>query len=145
MSPINTISVNLHTGNVDGAGTDGDIYVGICGREFYIDSNSNDFERNASKVYHLGSGSNILHASTNDPRKPQVYSEEIDRFPVYIRFNPKNRDDRWNLAYMDIQINGQLVFQSLQLEREGGIWLGIRSGLFYYPRKHNDLSQPVIK
>ena len=138
MSPINTISVNLHTGNLEGAGTDGDIYIGIGGREFYIDSNKDDFERNASKVYHLGGGSNILHPETNDPRKPQIHSEELDLYPVYIRFNPKSRDDRWNLAYVDIMIDGALVYQTLGLEQQGGIWLGVRAGLFYYLKKHRD-------
>ncbi|HNR06786.1 MAG TPA: hypothetical protein PKM27_05665 [Saprospiraceae bacterium] len=138
MSQISTLSINLHTGDFDGAGTDGDVYVGLGGREFYLDTSNDDFERNASKVYQLGSGANILHAAYNDPNKPQINTEDLDLYPVYIRFNPKNRDDRWNLSYVDIMVNGAIAYQSLGLDQQGGIWLGIRSGLFYYLKKHRD-------
>ena len=139
MATINTISVLLNTGDVSGAGTDGDVYVGIGGREFHVDTSADDFERNSSRTYVLGQGANIENATFNDPRKPQVFVEELDQFPVYIRFNPRTRDDNWNVVRVEITINGATFprYQSL-LEEEGGIWMGIRSGLVFYPRKHID-------
>ena len=145
MANISTLSILLNTGNLSGAGTDGDVYVGICGREFYLDTSSDDFERNSSRVYVLGEGANTLHPATNDPRKPQLRDEDVDRYPVYVRFNPRGRSDNWNLVRAAIHINGATLplFDSA-LEREGGIWLGIRSTLFYYLRRHIDPTGPGV-
>lgn len=142
MANINTITILLNTGDQSGAGTDGDIYVSICGREFYLDTNADDFERNSSRQYVLGQGANTLHATNNDPRKPQIRDEDVDRFPVYIRFNPRSRGDNWNLERAAIHINeSTLPLYDSSLEREDGIWMGTRSTLFFYLRKHID---PVL-
>ncbi len=139
MTNINTISVLVNTGNKSGAGTDGDVYLGICGREFYLDTSADDFERNSSREYVLGQGSNTLNAGNNDPRKPRILVEEIDQFPLYIRFSPKSRDDNWNLVRIGIVINeGAFPQYEALLETQGGIWMGVRSSLFLYPRKHID-------
>jgi hypothetical protein len=46
--------VRLKTRDEDGAGTDGDVYLGIGGREFQIDkSDRNDFERGDDATYIL--------------------------------------------------------------------------------------------
>jgi hypothetical protein len=46
MVKVDTIFVRLKTGDEDGAGTDGDVYLGIRGTEFQIDkSDRNDFQR----------------------------------------------------------------------------------------------------
>ena len=44
MPQINSIQLHLQTGDLSGAGTDGDVYLGVCGREFSIDTTSDDFE-----------------------------------------------------------------------------------------------------
>jgi hypothetical protein len=47
MAALEKISVQIRTGNREGGGTDGDIYIGICGREFFLDSrrsSTDDFE-----------------------------------------------------------------------------------------------------
>jgi len=142
MANIDKITVVILTGGLFGAGTDGDVYLGICGREFYLDTSNDDFQRNSSREYVLGQGANTLNADKNDPRKPVILVEEIDQFPVYIRFNPQSRNDNWNLARVSIFINGSTfnMFDSL-LQVEGGIWMGTQSSLVFYPRKHID---PVI-
>jgi hypothetical protein len=55
MSAIQTFSVRLVTSRHPDAGTDGDVYVGVCGREFYIDSAAvvDDFERGSDRTYNL--------------------------------------------------------------------------------------------
>ncbi len=139
MTNINTITVLLNTGGQSGAGTDGDVYLGICGREFYLDTNANDFESNSSRSYVLGQGFNILNTDKNDPRKPRILVEQIDKFPLYIRFSPKTRDDNWNLVRVGITINISAFPQyEALLETQGGIWMGIRSSLYLYPNKHID-------
>lgn len=54
MAPIETLRFNLQTANASGAGTDGDIYLGICGREFKVDSTEDDFEQESSRTYRFG-------------------------------------------------------------------------------------------
>jgi hypothetical protein len=88
MAETEKFSVQIRTGNRQGAGTDGDIYIGICGREFYIDSRrsaTDDFERNSDRTYILGSASNIMNSLNNDPRSPyKLFAENLDKFPAYI-------------------------------------------------------------
>lgn len=54
MPQITKIEFHLETSGLSGAGTDGDVYLGICGREFSIDSTKDDFERNSGRTYVLG-------------------------------------------------------------------------------------------
>src|SRR5262245_55939180 len=54
MAAITRIDVRLKTGDL--SGTDGDVYIRIGGREFYIDSENDDFERNSDRTYTLGEG-----------------------------------------------------------------------------------------
>src|SRR3954469_4107763 len=86
MANITTIQFALQTADVAGAGTDGDVYLGFCGREFSVDTSADDFERDSSRTYPFGEGANVQHAGQNDPRLPQLRTENIDRFPVYVRF-----------------------------------------------------------
>ena len=131
MAAITRIDVRLITGNRSGAGTDGDIYIRIGGREFYLDSAIDDFEQGSDRTYTFGVGANVNFAATNDPRSPyQLLTERLDRFPVNLRFAPQNRDDNWNLESVTVTVNpgpGQVQYQAL-----GGsdnLWLGIHSGL----------------
>jgi hypothetical protein len=142
LTPITTFSVQLITGDRDGAGTDGDVYVGLCGREFYIDSanpNINDFQRGDDRTYVFGVGRNVRHPEDNDPRSPyQIFLEDIDVAPAYIRFAPENRTDRWNLEEVNVIVNnGPTHLQALGgLTPEGAprpqdhLWFGTRAGLY---------------
>ena len=49
MSAITRILLKIKTANTEGAGTDGNVYLGIGGREFKIDTSTNDFEKNVSQ------------------------------------------------------------------------------------------------
>jgi len=70
MASIKKISININTASDSGAGTDGDVYIGFCGREFFCDTTADDFERGSSRTYVFGEGSTVLNASLNDPRSP---------------------------------------------------------------------------
>jgi hypothetical protein len=59
MTTIRKISVRVVTSNIENAGTDGDVYLCICGREFYLDSGANDFEHGSSHARILGVGSRL--------------------------------------------------------------------------------------
>lgn len=143
MANVEKIWVRFKTGDKQGAGTDGDIYLGIGGREFMVDSSDDDFERDADRYYAIGKPSTILHYTVNDPRRPQITTEDVDAFPVYVRFAPKSRSDSWNLDEVWVGVNDEgfnrLDFYRSVGSRDGvreeGFWLGVRSGLFLYLRK----------
>jgi hypothetical protein len=134
MAQINSIQLHIQTGNLSGAGTDGDVYLGLGGREFSVDTTSNDFERGAARVYILGDGANIQNAAVNDPRNPQLFTERVANFPVYIRFQPQSRSDNWQLQRADVRFNDSLhidwdTVNLVENDPQKGIWLGVRSGL----------------
>ena len=108
MPQIETIALNLQTGDISGAGTDGDVYLGVCGREFSIDTTRDDFERGSSREYVLGDSSNVNNAAVNDPRKQRLFVENVDNFPVYVRFQPQTRSDNWQLQRATLWFNGRL-------------------------------------
>ena len=62
MAAITRIDVRIRTANQPGAGTDGDVWAAVGGREFYLDSSANDFEQGDSRTYTLGQGANVLNA-----------------------------------------------------------------------------------
>ncbi len=135
MSAIQTFSVRLITGDRDNAGTDGDVYIGMCGREFYIDSarsSVDDFERASDRTYKFGAGSNVKFHEANDPRSDYpVFTEDIELTPAYIRFEPTGRNDHWNLESVTVDVNnGEVRLEALQ----GGdhLWLGTHSGMYCY-------------
>ena len=138
MTAIRKLTISVSTSSQSGAGTDGDVYVGFCGREFFLDSSADDFERNSSKTYILGEGSNILNRQFNDPRVPQLQDTDIDLHPVYIRFVGNSRGDNWNLQRASISFNDQLLpLYELLLARDG-IWMGTRASGVAFLKKHND-------
>lgn len=121
---IKSFTVTIKTGDTEGAGTDGHVYLGICGREFFLDSPANDFERGSTFTFKLGVGANILNKSLNDPAKPQLKSENLDKYPVYIRFEPLDERSDWNITYVNVEIAGTgfgIVYRT-------GLWLGQKAG-----------------
>ena len=132
MPQITKIEFHLETGDLSGAGTDGDVYLGLCGREFSIDSSRDDFERGSGRTYVLGEEADIRNAEFNDPRKQNLFTENVPNFPVYVRFQPQTRGDNWHVVRADVRFNGALHIDWDTLpsvRRTEGIWLGVRSGL----------------
>jgi hypothetical protein len=70
MAAITRMDVRLVTGNRPGAGTDGNVFVAVCGREFSVDSagDFDDFERGDDRTYVFGAGANVANPERNDPQ-----------------------------------------------------------------------------
>jgi hypothetical protein len=135
MANINRIDLRIKTGNRPGAGSDGKFYLGVGGREFRIDiPGTDDFEQNKDQLFTLGAASNVGNPVDNDPRSPfQMLTENLSRFPKYMRFEPVNEGDNWNLEEVTMTVNpgpSQIVFAGLG----GGahLWLGDRNTKFFY-------------
>lgn len=136
MEAITRIDVRLKTGSLEGAGTDGIVYLGICGREFHLDSSLNDFEKNSDKVYILGDGKNIEKSELNDPRSPQLYMDNVQTFPIYIRFEPTGDSSDWNLKNVYVTVNPGKNQIKYRLFPDNivvnNFWLGEDSGKIVY-------------
>jgi hypothetical protein len=133
MANISRIDVRIATGNRSGAGTDGYIYLGVCGREFHVDSAQNDFERGTDRTYTLGVGANVTDKEFNDPRSPQLDTASLDRFPVYLRFEPKGDNADWNLERVDVTVNpGGSQVKYTTLAGSAHLWLGQNYGKMIY-------------
>jgi PLAT/LH2 domain len=147
LTPITRFSVQIITGDRDKAGTDGDVYVGLCGREFYIDSADSstdpidDFERGSDRTYNFGSPHNVHLPDKNDPSSPyQIFLEDIDVVPAYIRFAPTDDDQTWNLEEVNVIVNnGAAQLQALghltpkdAPRPQDHLWLGREFGLYCY-------------
>ena len=136
MPSIKKISININTASDSNAGTDGDVYVGFCGREFFVDTNADDFERGSSKSYVFGEGATVLNKALNDPRSPQLQDTDIDRYPVYVRFVGVSRGDNWKVQRVTVTYNDQLFpMYDLNLHRDG-IWMGTRATGTVFFQKH---------
>lgn len=148
MPLIQSIQLHIQTGNLSGAGTDGDVYLGLCGREFSIDSTRDDFERGATRSYVLGDGANINNAAVNDPRSQRLFTENVSKFPVYIRFQPQTRTDNWQVQRADVRFEDALhidwdTVNFVSNDPAKGIWLGVRSGLFLHLENVSHNGVPV--
>lgn len=143
MAQIERIRVGILTASTSDAGTDGDVYLGLGGREFYLDTSRDDFERGRLTYLSLGD-QGLASASTetklNDPRTLRpVATAHLGLFPAYLRYHPTGGDDwKLNLAYIEVYARndaGEFLltdFYSTGIPYESessGIWLGPKSGL----------------
>jgi len=136
MASITQIKLRLVTGNRADASSDGDVFLGVAGREFNVDSHDtdyNDFQQGDDRTYIFGEGANVLRPQENDPRSPwQTDFANLRLSPRYVRFEPGRGGD-WNLERVDLTV----VYQGgsaqwIQLEGSAHLWLGESRGKFLY-------------
>jgi hypothetical protein len=133
---IRQIQVTVTTSDINAAGTNGKIFLGIGGREFRLDKPGDQFERGDIDTFIIGEGSNIENPNRNDlpipngtQDSPKVTYNDVMKFPKYIRFEPRNDGDNWNIDQVTVTTLPKTnVFQGPN--PQGNIWLGKRSGLF---------------
>jgi hypothetical protein len=146
--PVTTILARIVTHDINNAGTDHHVYLGIGGREFYIDSNSefgtdyDDFERGDDRTYSLGEGGfadthKVFNPNDNDPRSPYALDFDLlDKFPVYIRIEPHVNDNApdWALKSVDVQAYGPTQFKNYWAPQNADdyFWLGHYMGKVAY-------------
>jgi hypothetical protein len=138
---IKSIHLTVKTANTENAGTDGDVYLGFCGREFFLDTSANDFEKGSSRTYVLGEGTNVKNPTENDPRVQNLNEEDVQNFPVYLRLSPTGGSPAWKLERAVVTVNNQLfpMWETNGLVfTDKGIWLGRTSGLVIHIPMHDD-------
>lgn len=109
MAAITGILCQIITAAIDHAKTDGDVYLGVAGREFLLDSEANDFEWGAVDKFFLGRGGSfpfeygsnpVKNAPLNDPVVGfPLDTAALDHTPTYIRFAPEDDDDTWDIRH----------------------------------------------
>src|ERR1700712_3177453 len=115
MVQVTGILCQVITGDVDGAGTDGSVYLGLGAREFRMDSSADDYERKSWREYIMGLGPvepnlpppqiRVLNGHRNDPRVGlPVDSVNLSKTPVYIRFEPAGPGPDWNLSWVTVLV-----------------------------------------
>lgn len=60
---------------------------------------------------------------------PRIMYDDVLKFPKYIRFEPKNDPDNWNIDQISV-ITIPETRTYWRPNPQGNIWLGKRSGLF---------------
>jgi hypothetical protein len=139
MATVKRIFVRLKTGAVEGAGTNGHVFLGIGGREFNLNLPTGDREQGATDEYTLGEGANILNKDQNDPRKGcPVDMGHIWSFPVYVRFQGWDDNDSWNLESAGVEVfssdphdpSGATINWSRLVGPEFTLWLGSSYGSY---------------
>ena len=146
MVTIQKIVFRIRTADIEDAGTDGEVYIGFCGREFHVGSSYEDFERGAVRSYTAGMSAeagevNLSNDTLNNPSaNPSLNSEDINFYPVYIRFEPIGRYDHWYVQYISVSAAG-VKYEALEPEDDTNIYtvLGYKSGkyLYLHPARHS--------
>jgi hypothetical protein len=148
MAAITGVLAQIITGNLNGAGTDGRVYLGLAGREFRLDSSRDDYERGSAREYILGRAPlepnlpppqiRVLNPDRNDPRKDfPLDTTNLDAAPVYVRFEPEGDSPDWNLRSAIILVytgEGQFVVAYVAPQGFDNLWLGDRYGKVLYLR-----------
>src|ERR1700752_499116 len=132
MPNIDTIRVQIRTGN---EGTDATVLLGLCGREFNLDTDDDNFKPKGTDLFILGAGGNLIDGGAfNDQRKPQLHTEDLLSFPMWIRYG-RAPDDDWDITDIQVTVNPgpqELQFISavplpLRLAKEFGEYCFLRS------------------
>lgn len=126
---ISKITASVSTGS---SSTNDDIYLGIAGREFRLDSSNNDFNNNTTDNFVLGAGANVSNASSNDPRTPQLTLMDALTYNVYIR---KDGTDGWSIQSATVRVEFEdaseaVVFNTyfnseLNMDNDAGMTIGL--------------------
>jgi hypothetical protein len=144
MANVQSIVPAVWTSTAADSGTDGDVYLGIGGREFHLDSPSDDFERGNAANTTVGVNSQVNNPSMNDPRTPYVLrTQDLDLFPVYLRLEGS---DHWKVSFALVLVFSGPNASSMAVTDwfsadvgydggQGGLWLGPHAGRWLYLRR----------
>jgi hypothetical protein len=118
---VQTVLIRIVTGYT---GTNGDVYLGLGGREFRIDSKDpgiDDFKINDDTSYWMGIKPSLLPPDSRElvgnPYNLSPYKltvGKIQKFPVYIRFEGEDDSESWSLRRVEVRVNPKSDTQDLK-------------------------------
>lgn len=144
MADITKVSVYVNTANIAYAGADGWIYAGVAGREFALRAQGYNYAQGTTFTFVLGENTNVENADRNDPRKPQLDTDDLDRYPTYIRFGEEGTNNpEWCLERVTVTVNPGGDFPQrfdnprlVGTEENQHIWLGHADGKIVYLKRY---------
>jgi hypothetical protein len=146
MANIMQIQLRLVTISGRGAGgPEGDRFLGIAGREFFIGGGLDDVDRSSDHTYIFGDGASVLEPEFNDPRNPQLDALNVYKFPTYIRFEPRTRADNWLLSLAEVIVRpseADEICIEIGPVGTGPFWLGQTRGKIVYLWPPEPLREP---
>lgn len=142
MPQIKRIEVHIRMARVPGSRPDGDLYIGVGGREFGVALKRDDLLPEEVLVYAFGENpSPLKNAEKNDPSGQRLTTETLRDYPVYARYEPDGKKDNWCIEDLRIVVNGggadERRFRAAILGMAEGveasqIWLGRGLGKMIY-------------
>jgi hypothetical protein len=142
-TPIARIEARIRTEGV--GGTNGFVYLGIAGREFRLNNGGNDFVPGSETIFTVGQNNSVKNRELNDPQFPRLRVDDLDTFPVYVRFEPRVDVDYWALDETSVTVNpadSPIRFNATMLEplrpgqtRDFGLSLSQAEGKFCFLRR----------
>ncbi len=150
MATITQIQLRLVTASdPEAGGPDGDVFLGIGGREFSVDADLDDTERRNDRTYIFGEGASVREPKFNDPRNPQLDTLNVSKFPTYIRFEPRSRAANWLLRLAEViarSPEADEICIEIGPVGAGPFWLGQTRGKLVYlwpPEPLRELTPPT--
>ncbi|WP_129840549.1 hypothetical protein [Streptomyces sp. RFCAC02] len=108
MAAITQITVYVKTADQTAADTRSPVWLGIAGREFRLAAaDSGAFARGAEFTFQIGENSTIDNGQWIDPRFPQLDTDDLDRYPAYIRMRNEGSEPAWLLERIQVTVNPQ--------------------------------------
>jgi hypothetical protein len=159
MTDVSKIQVSTTTGigpprpdnpETPTGGSDGEVFLFIGGREFRLNiqqlpgesGTHNDHVPGQMDVVILGDGTNAVDKQFHDPRKPYGQGskpfviENLDKYPVWLRFEPRDASDNWFLEYALVEVfaaNSAQPRKKYEILKDPdakiNLWLGKKFGL----------------
>lgn len=124
---------------------EGDVFLGIAGREFFVANGLDDVERTNDQTYVFGEAASVLEPEFNDPRNPQLDTLNVYKFPTYIRFEPRTRHDNWLLSLAEVIVRSPEADEiciEIGPVGAGPFWLGQTRGKIVYLWPPEPLREP---
>lgn len=136
--PITKMFLSIKTANIANAGTDGNVYIGVGGREFRCETEADNFESGATDKFWFGATPTVNRPENNDPRAPQLTVEDAYRFPMYIRFSQVGDTSEWCLESATLFINLDAAGpRPIFWCKPEILWLGNSAGMVCYMIERN--------
>lgn len=133
---ITKIEVTIWTAAGTNTGTNDNVFFGLGGREFRLKTENPNFAAGEKDVFILGNNHNVEKSDWNDPGKPQLTTNNLYNFPVYIRKAGTlqgDDDDAWKVERVDVDVNDS-AYSYKCLKGSEDIWLSNETGLILFLR-----------
>ncbi|MER5297434.1 hypothetical protein ABT382_36295 [Streptomyces pharetrae] len=147
MADITQIKAYVYTADEAHASAEGNVYLGIAGREFLLRKQGQDttHQQGEKYTYVLGQDSNVADARYNDPTTPPLDTDDLDHYPVYLRLEPSGLEPAWCLEWVDVTVNPDTkvphVFANPRLkgtDPKHRLWLDTSHGTTLYLKRSDD-------